>query len=224
MGQREKNADFQGVSIVILGDFRPLDFNAEWFSENNLIRPEEAATADIQRTDQEVSLSTEWFALQITGDRFVAATQDPTKLYPLRDLVWGTVKLLDHTPFRALGFNTLKHFSFSSDSEWSAFCNYFAPRNTWAPLLSNPEMESIVLTGSREKAEDAEIRLQIRSIMPHTRSFIIQINEHRISPDNRTVEETNSFLLNTLEKKWSGFLQYCEQASSHIIQVYKENV
>lgn len=222
MGQKEINTDFQGVSIVVLGDFKPADFNSEWFSEKNLIRQEEAKIAEIQRSDQEVSLTTRWFALQVTTDRLVAATQDPTKFYPLRDLVWGTIKLLEKPPLRALGFNKLSHFSFSSEREWASFCNYFAPQNTWAPLLTNSEMETIVLTGSREKAEDAEIRIQIRSITAQAQSFFIQINEHRTSPDNESLERTNNFFLNILENDWTDFLLYCEQANTHVLQVYKE--
>jgi hypothetical protein len=93
-----------------VGSFNPSIFQPLWFSQHNLIRNEEATAAKIEIIHPNATIfRTEWLSLQVTGNNFTALTEDPTKSLPLRDLVTGTFKLLEHTPLIAFGFNRFVH-------------------------------------------------------------------------------------------------------------------
>ncbi len=220
--------EIQGVSIVALGSFNPAIFQPRWFSYNNLIRDEEAEEANekLEIIHKEVSIfATEWFSLQVTGDRFALETSDPTKSQPLRDLAAGTFGILEHTPIEAFGFNRNQHFRMSTQDDWHAFGHHFAPKDSWNDILTNPGMRSLVMEGKREDC-DAD-RMQI-SIEPSARvhpGVFVRVNQHYKlkgddedkSPRDRIVEFRKK-----LQESWDEFLSYCDKAAKHLLTQYDQ--
>src|SRR5215210_620637 len=106
----------QSIAIVILGNFNPAIFHPTWFSDNNLIREQEAEAANLEIIHPEVAqFSTEWFQFQCTRNRLQVGTLQEAYYEALRDLVSGTLELLSHTPLTALGVN--HHFDYLLPSE-----------------------------------------------------------------------------------------------------------
>src|SRR5688500_14696309 len=92
----------QSVDIVVVGNFNPAIFHPTWFTSNDLIRAQEADAAEIQVVHPEVaSFKAAWLAITCTRDRFHASTTQEAYYEPLRDLAWGVLDLLSHTPLTA---------------------------------------------------------------------------------------------------------------------------
>ena len=92
-------SDRQRMSIVALGSFNPAIFHPVWFARHKLIRDAEAEESKLKVMCPEITVvESEWFALQVTAERFSLETSDPRKFLPLRDLVTATFSILEHTP------------------------------------------------------------------------------------------------------------------------------
>lgn len=202
----------EGVDIVAIGNFNPAIFHPLWFSSNNLVREAEAQSAEVKIIHKDVAVfAAEWFSLQVTDDRFVIETKDPTKFQPLRDLAVGTFKLLEHTPIISFGINRHQVFEMPSEIEWHAFGDYYAPKDSWRKLLLNPGMRGVVIEGKREGSEAALITIRIE---PGTNlEVFVHVNEHyQISSDISDGKEINAFFLSVLQNSWDGFISYSEEA------------
>jgi len=91
--------EISGGSIVLLGTFNPKIFQPEWLVRQQLLSEPEAETADIKVISPQIShLETEKYVLQVTNEKFVAASKPNASSAPLRDLVHGAFFILEHTP------------------------------------------------------------------------------------------------------------------------------
>lgn len=90
----QTSPQFEGVSIVILGQFNPAIFQPAWFAAQNLVRPQEAESAEIQLIHPEAAvLRMEWLQLNVVRERFQASTIQSAYFEPLRDLVTSVFSL-----------------------------------------------------------------------------------------------------------------------------------
>lgn len=107
----ERVPEISGSSIVLLGSFNPKIFQPEWFGRHNLLPQGEVDAAKVKIIHPEFcQFETERFEVQITHERFSAASKPNSTPLPLRDLVLGTFFILEHTPVTAMGLNRQMHF------------------------------------------------------------------------------------------------------------------
>ena len=162
MNGNSQQPELQGVSIVVVGSFNPAIFQPHWLSSKGLIREDEASESRVEIIHKDIAIfSTNWFGLQVTDDKFVLDSKDPTKYLPIRDLACGIFQILEHTPIRAFGFNCNLHFRMPSEEEWHAFGDYFAPKESWSPILTNPGMKSLTMEGTREGCDADRIWVKV---------------------------------------------------------------
>jgi len=225
---RWKMADHQmeteGFSIVALGSFNPSIFQPRWFAAHNLIREEEADAAKIEIIHRNAAIfNTGWFSLQVTEGNITILSQDPTKPLPLRDLVMGTFKLLEHTPLTAFGFNRFGHCKAASEESWHAFGHHYAPKASWDAVLKNPGLLNLAMEGKRENCDD-RIQIRIESSPAHliVMGIMIAVNQHHdltknSQGDEIAMQERNKAFLSSLQNGWDGFLAYAKEAQNHLL-------
>jgi len=223
VADKEIRPEVQGVSIVALGSFNPAIFQPLWFSGNNLIRKEEAEGAEIKVIHNDVTIfSAEWFSLQVTGDRYSVDTGDPTKYQPLRDLVLGTFKILEHTPVRAFGFNRYQHIRMASEEEWRAFGDYYVPKGSWGRILDKPEMRALIVEGKREGSTANQMQVKLEPSRTVDPGVFIHLNEHYDVPKGQSPVDAISLFLEKLQSAWDDFISYWQHVSDHLLAAHKE--
>jgi hypothetical protein len=223
MADREIRPAVQGASIVALGSFNPAIFQPLWLSGNNLIRKEEAEDAEIKIIHRDVTIfSAKWFSLQVTRDRYSVDTEDPTTYQPLRDLVLGTFKILEHTPVRAFGLNRYQHVRMASEEEWNAFGDRYVPKELWRPILDKPGMRALVVEGKRKGSTANQMQVKIEPSRKVHPGVFIHMNEHYDIPDDLSPMDAIAFFLETLQSSWDDFFSYLQQVSDHLLAAYKK--
>jgi len=219
-----ERAPLASVSIVAIGSFNPAIFQPLWFSTNGLIRPEEAASATINLITNDVTaFRTEWFAVQVLSESSIFETKDPTKARPLRDLVVGTFTILEHTPVKAFGFNSQKHFRMGSEEEWHAFGDHFAPRESWKAVVSQPGMRVLGILGRRDGCKASAMNIIVQPSAPPHPGVLIHVNQHYdlLEAKKASQADLNAYLLEILRDEWDGFLEYCDRTEQHLLSAYK---
>lgn len=168
----------QSVNIVLVGDFNPVIFQPAWFELQGLIAPSESKEADIEILVKDVvAFNLNWLALQVTKDRFIAATNNEAFFEPLRDLLVGTFTILEHTPIRAIGINYESHYNVSDKSRLSQFYNRLSPKDVWREISKDTILSKIQVTIPSKKDKQGNINVTIEPSI-RTDGPFFRVNNH----------------------------------------------
>jgi hypothetical protein len=219
--------EYDNVSVVILGKFNPAIFHPQWFARFNLLGPTETEGAKLEVSHPDISLFTAgWAKVQVTDDKAIFETSDPTKKYEVRDLALGTFQILEHTPLRAFGINSVRHYKIENEETWHAIGDYFAPKDAWLGLFDDdghrPGLHGLSILGSRKGCNAHRIQLQLGPSHPERikAGVFIKINQHYELPqadedDNETNVGLEQFS-EWIQGDWEDFIKYSEKVSSHL--------
>lgn len=182
--------EIQGLSIVLLGDFNPKIFQPAWFAAQGLIGPQESeeAQASVEIIHPDVAIfRLDWLTLQVTRERFLAATAQEAYAEAVRDLVLGTFTLLRHTPAGVMGINREMHFRMRSETEWHAFGDRLAPKAPWNDVLKKPGMRRLDMEGVRPDDLPGYIRVRVEPSAKIRPGVYFHVNDHYTVADPTTV-------------------------------------
>ncbi len=178
-------------SIVLTGSFNPAIFHPLWFGQHGLL-PDDEAKVKVTTKDDDARLAQglgivhprltqfqlDWVRVQVTQDRF-AAIADAGHSLPLRDLVLGTFRLLEHTPVGAMGLNRMMHFPMKDDEEWHLLGDTLAPKDFWREVLDGrPGLRSLTIEGKRHGSEARVMTVKIEPSLRVTNGIFLETNEH----------------------------------------------
>lgn len=190
-------------NIVLLGDFNTRIFHPLWFSTEGLLRDSEARKAEIEIIHKDITIfQIDWLRVQITPDRFSAATTQELAFEPLRDLVIGTFRILYHTPLRMMGINFDVHFRLTAAEDWAAFESKVCPDNPMRLIFTEKKLQTIVLHDQRDYNEyKGQMVVKIEPSNQVQPGIYINTNDHYgKSSDSKGSEE----IISILEATWSS--------------------
>ncbi len=216
-----------GVQVVLLGDFNPAIFSPRWFSANGLIRETAADGADLQVIHQEVAdFTADWLQIQVTRDRFVAASLQAPFLR-LRDLVHRVFhECLFHTPLRAFGINYVVHFLVDSSATRDRLGTALVPLEPWGPWREQLNLDgrgggmaSLRVSQNRPAGRDEGGEINV-VVAPSNRvgsssgtGVFVRINDHFAGDGNA------ERLMVTLASEFEASLDQSEQIVDHIMSL-----
>lgn len=169
----------ESASIVLRGSFNPAIFQPRWFIRQDMLSEEAAEAADIQVVSPQVTaFAVNDIDIQVTHDRFVAATGDASLYEVMRDLVVGAFTLLKHTPLTMMGLNTTAHLQCTSKERWDQFGHTIAPKETWDDLLVKPGTRTLVLQGVRPDERPGYVLLKVEPSSQVHPGVFVDVNDH----------------------------------------------
>ena len=124
--------EISGVSIVLVGEFKPAIFTPAWFTMQGLLSEGTEESAQLQVAHQQLTaFSTEWLRLEVTPDRFLGETLQAPHIQ-LRDFIVRVFKEhLHQSPLVALGINRQVHFQVKSLAARDRIGRTLAPVEPW---------------------------------------------------------------------------------------------
>ena len=169
--------DRELLSIVVLGDFNPAILHPLWFSVNELVPEAEAKDADVDVIHKQFALfSMGGIRVQVDDSRLNMTAVESPQGPILRDLVLGTLSILEHTPLKAIGLNRDMTFIMDTDATWHEVGNRLVPKRDWEQILSSPGMRQVVVEGQRLDC-NAD-RLHVRVQPSANLGVLIAVNQH----------------------------------------------
>ena len=192
----------QGHHIVLVGDFNPKIFQPAWFGAEELLRKGEADGAQVEIIHPEVVIfSLEWLRLEVTRDRFSAATKMEAYDEVVRDLIVGTFRLLRHTPLRKMGVNREMHFQMQSEDQWNEIGHSLAPKTLWENVLEKPGMRSMVIQGMRQDELKGYIQVAVEPSTQVHPGVYMRVNDHFEVKDPKSSMGSDE-IIGILECSW----------------------
>ena len=206
--------EISGVSVVLLGSFNPAIFQPAWFGSKNLIRTKEADDAKVELIHPQISaFAIEWFKLIVTIDRFAIETLDALHFEPVRDFVWGTFKILEHTPVYKMGINCLMHFSLSSEDKLHGFGHLIAPKGPWAKVMKHPGVRSLVMEDPRTDPPGF-LRVKIEPSNRVTNGVFIEVNnQYEYGSKDRSLKQ----LMDNLRDSWTQITKSSNDIAQNLL-------
>jgi len=218
--QLTRQPELEVHSVVALGEFNPMIFHPSWFSQNELLPPEETDEAESPIVTREISTFTvSDIHVQVEQGRFGLTTKNSAKTPLLRDLAIGCFTLLEHTPLNAMGLNLDYDFEMRTIGEWHAVGNRLAPKSAWSNILENPGMRAIVMEGKRTGCSADQIHIRVQPSNRAGQGIYVAVNQHYIlhATNRKTVRQRNVEALRILKEDWNSFRHYASEAASSII-------
>lgn len=209
----------QAASVVLRGNFNPPIFQPSWFGARSLLGAREAESAsEVAITGDVAVFKADWLSLQVTSDRFVAATPDPGCFQALADLVVGTFSLLEHTPFDKMGLNHEAHYELSSTERWHAFGDHLVPKGPWKQMFDGRVgMRSVVIEARRPDCKAKLIRVKVEPSAPLEQEarhgVFFAINEHHEADGDGAARQ----LLEALKQGWSDSHRFARDIQQHLL-------
>ncbi|MBI1894642.1 MAG: hypothetical protein HYS14_11075 [Candidatus Rokubacteria bacterium] len=212
----EISCEIEGVNVVLLGNFNPRIFQPAWFAHHGLIRIEEAEAAEnVVVVPELATFKAAWLTLQVTLERFDASTADAAHFEALRDLVLGTFRLLEHTPFDKMGINRNMHYRVLPEERYVAFGHYLVPKTPWETVLQDPRTRSLTVEGLMTR-ETKAVKLTVK-VEPSLRvpsGVFISTNEHYEAPG----DDAGRRLMMQLEQYWDDAHSTAKRIAEHLLQ------
>ncbi len=207
--------EISGGTVVLIGSFNPKIFQPEWFARQGLLPQAEADTADIKVIVPQVShFETERFIIQVTDNRFVAASKPSTNPAPLRDLVLGAFFILEHTPVTALGLNYQMHFAMGSEERWHQIGDRLAPKEPWNQVLEGrPGLLTMTIRTEKDKPKGAQFNVKVEPSTQVPHGVYFETNEHYPAPEAEPLKG----LMGILGERWEEAQVYASRVVNHIL-------
>lgn len=204
--------DSELFSIVVLGDFNPAILQPLWFWVNGLVPEAEAKEADVDVIHKQFALfSMGGIRVQVDGSRLhVAAIESPQGPI-LRDLVLGTLSILEHTPLKAIGLNRDMTFVMETDEAWHEVGDRLVPKGDWEQILACPGMRQVVVEG---QCSDCNAdRLHVRVQPSANLEILIAVNQHYQLESKERVEvrDRHNEATRVLADDWLPFITYARE-------------
>ncbi len=209
------------ASIVLIGSFNPGIFHPAWFREQGLLPEVEIKDAVIELINNDIALFTAaWLRIEITGDKFVALTEDESKFDPLCDLVIGAFRLLDQTPIHMIGMNREVGFELSSSEEWHNVGHALAPKKIWLEISSirDPGMLSLVMQSQRQDEYEGKFNITVKPLLNKLNTVSVAFNDHIDIKKNNNELLTAEKACKVIEAQWRKSLDRSLEVANELIQ------
>jgi len=213
--------EIEGTSVVAIGGFNPAIFHPSWFAANNLIRQEEADEAKVEHVTPAIStFEIGLFRVQVIPERLSFETEDPSGVSPLKDLCVATFSILEHTPIRAFGLNSNRHFKMESVDDWHKIGHYFTPKTTWEKLLDKPGMERITIQGQKSDCTAQKVSIRVEPSSRCENGVFVNVNQHYVFSDEIkwAAGGTSEDFANTLNADWDAFIEFRSTVSQTLFE------
>lgn len=204
----------ESATIVVLGRFNPAIINPTWLRQVELIRrsDEEVALDSLAITSDFSMFTTDWCRLQATQNRLAIEATSQSGYEPIRDLMVGIFRILEHTPVVSFGLNCDQQFILSDHQEQGCW-KKFSPSDAWKDVISQPSMRTLSIQGTREDSESAFIRIAMEAFTDQNeRSGVeVRVNQHYSEVSEEPVRNP-SFCVERLMADWDDFLLFAKTA------------
>jgi hypothetical protein len=168
------------LTVVIRGDFSPLNLSPNWLRKRELIGEAEAQQIkyDLLIPNEASVFQAAWVRCLVQRETLELQTQQQAESERLRDLAVGILKASPDVAISALGINRNVHFAVSNVKQWHAIGDHLVNNDIWSGLVNNPGMRSVIYWGGRLDNYAGRIQIQIEPSMLLQPGIYVAYNDH----------------------------------------------
>jgi hypothetical protein len=193
------------ASIVVVGQLNPAIFQPEWLAQHGLISTPDLDSTKIELIHPDIALfDLPWARIDVRQDLFSLRSKDAAYFPMLKDLAIGIFQLLEHTPVRAVGINSILQFIAKNSNEWHRVGNRLVPKNIWEQYYDgHVGMTRVSVTGEKTFGDiSANLNITIAPVASSgINGVVVNINNHFDLKSTRELHNILSTHWEELQKK-----------------------
>jgi hypothetical protein len=207
-----------------VGSLNPAIFHPEWLFRHNLITDDEHQAADVQLVHPDLSkFSLDWLEIDVTRDKLIARTNDPSKYSPLNDLMISTLKILEHIPIIHMGMNLKLDYKIENEESWHKIGDNLAPKEYWQTLPGRVGLNSINIECPRPDGLKGIVHISAASIRKDFFGVNFRVNSHTDikykDGDDEIVEDASVILADHWDKSLDFARKSCEDVLMKALEI-----
>ncbi len=175
----------ESVFMIATGNFNPKIVEPLWLAKYRLVPEEEAEAAERQLLDGDLShITFPWADLIVLQDRLqVESGEEMVNEAQLRDLSVGLLRLLPHTPVKAVSIQHRVVVVAKSEEEWHEVGHRLAPKKLWDGILESPGMFDFAMQGARSDDLEGAWKVRVQPVVDPKLGIWINVNDEVLLPD-----------------------------------------
>lgn len=211
----------EGITVVLVGHFNPAIFTPYWFAEYDLIRVQEAESAEIHVVHPDIaSFDAAGIRFQVTRQKFSASTVNASCFQLVRDVVVGTFHLLEHTPIVAIGINRDVHVRAQREA-WERLSNRWVARDPFRGFMPSPAPSSLSVESERADGRQGQYTVKVEPSQ-RIQGVYLSVNDEIRRADD-AVDHGCREIIDVLEEGWHDALTLSEAARDMVIAELNSN-
>ena len=200
------------ASIVLLGKFVPLIIGPIWLFKNQLVDINQLAEVHINVIAPDVGLfDIDRIRFDINKERILVQSINDGIDEEIRDIVLGSLSLIENYTINAVGINKEYHFSATTLEEYHEFGHRLAPKDDWKKFLKNPGLAHMDIIDARDEPKGAN-RVIVRESEKYERGVYIQVNSHFVN-DDKTIDVA----IELIKNNWAKCIELAETISHGLV-------
>jgi len=210
-------------AATFLGNFTPAIFQPAWFARQKLISVEDADAATIDIIHPEITqFSTDRFTFNVTPGQLGITSKPDAIRDHVRDIAAGIFIILEQTPLKAMGINTLMHYQLPSEKAWHGLGDRLAPKGIWEKYLpGRPGMESLTISGEMAKqATGSKINVKVEPSRILKHGVYFEVNHH-FTPQSE--DGARQEFLELITTRWSELQDDAAKIANGVIRWASED-
>lgn len=205
-------------SIVIIGGFDPRLLHPQWFRAEGLLGKAEAEMAELKIVHESLTdWSTDALLVQVTHNRLFVQAKVESAADAVRDLVLGTLHVLEHTQTTALGLNRSMHFDVGGEENWHRIGHRLAPKDLWRLHLKNqPGMRALQIEEVvRHDRLPGKAVVSVQPSAKYAHGVFFDVNNEITNP---TAALGTSLFAQTIRDHWTRLLDEAGQMAQAVLE------
>ncbi|TFZ00674.1 hypothetical protein EZ313_19680 [Ramlibacter henchirensis] len=198
----------KGSTVVVAGSFAPSMFHPLWFQSNDLLGKQETKAAAEKQTllvsDELTVFSVAGMDFHVRADRIQVGTAQENLFGPVRDLVIGTMQLLEASTVRAVGINWTAHFKLPSRDAWHAAGHKMIPYEFWARTWTkHVGMRNVTVELERKDGRGGYVQVTVQPSNVVESGVYVSVNDH-YDMAKEGEPSTGAQSASLLQDQWDG--------------------
>lgn len=168
-----------GMTVVVLGEFDPLQIAPHWLRQMDLISAEDFESQHIEIISPGATVvGVGPVKLRVTNDSLQIAAESAADAEMTRDLAAGILLSKGSPTISAVGVNRLVHFGLPAE-ERHAIGDTLAPKGVWSGgVLLRPGMQNVAITGVRDDGYGGSVNVLVQPSNVIQPGVFISVNDH----------------------------------------------
>jgi hypothetical protein len=175
----------ESVFTIATGSFNPKIVEPLWLAKYGLVPEEEVEAAGRQLLDGDLShITFPWVDLIVLQDRLqLESGEEMISEAQLLDLAVGLLRLLPHTPVKAVSIQHRIVVVARSETEWHEVGHRLAPKELWKGVLESPGMFDFAMQGTRSDELEGAWKVRVQPVTDPEFGVWINVNDEVLLPD-----------------------------------------
>lgn len=168
------------TTVVLLGQFRPVQTSPSWLHELGQISDAELAAAQYELLipNEATTFQAGWLRCVGNSQQLQFESQQESEFERLRDVAVAAIRAKPELELSQLGINRIVHFEVPTFEGWHAVGDNLVRNDVMNKVLDMPGMRNVTYWANRPDQYGGRVQVQVEPSFRYSNSVFVSYNDH----------------------------------------------